>query len=154
VHVGMAHGPADRVGAYQLTEALRASDRLATEKSSTVSFVSSSRALSPFPGTREEGEATWHRRSFGQAVSPERVSGVSHPYAPEPLLGVVSLDRCRAGKEPARSGYINHGGTLDLRACCSRTGVLGRTRSARWARDAGAAGGRTSCIPRSSSRLL
>jgi phosphoketolase len=101
------------VGAYQLTEALRASHRLAEREvpHRVVCLVEPSRFRLPRDAREARHIASAELRDRLFPASASRVF-LSHTR-PEPLLGVVrSLD---TGPETTRAlGYINHGGTLDL----------------------------------------
>ncbi|MGH7898366.1 MAG: xylulose 5-phosphate 3-epimerase, partial [Candidatus Binatia bacterium] len=101
------------VGAYQLTEALRASDRLAEREipHRVVSLLEPGRFRVPRDAREGRSMAPAELR---ERLFPESASRVflSHTR-PEALLGIVrALD---TGPERTRAlGYINHGGTLDI----------------------------------------
>jgi len=126
------------VGAYQLTEALRASDRLERERSVHVSFVSSSRAAFAFPG-RERGEAR-ASAELRDRLFPPSASRCFSPICRPSRCSASFARSMRAGKDlPLATSITAHAhlpGMLFANRC------TWAQRAPRGGRDAGAAGGR------------
>src|SRR5581483_10777143 len=115
------------VGAYQLTEAIRASRWLSDRDipHAVIYLLEPGR----FRAARNRREQA-HQASaslidwlYPAAVQPRLF--LTHTR-PETLLGV--LGPLHTGPHTSGLGYINEGGTLTRRACCSSTVARGRTR--------------------------